>query len=344
MVTTYDKFVQEELPEFVERFCAGRGHAPNTGDLAHFVWQRLVEGRELKNWLAQAGSNTDVPWVIDPGVTDPTPEEPTRPFDSGVAARRPRTDFLGTWDCPLLMWGGMRADQRQDKFGWMREHGYNMIPLAVHNDYPRFPQWHWDWWMRPTLMKGALIEILESGFVPWVVLHPKAGWSVRTHLEHVTRIWDTIDVYAPAVMWGWEINDLGGEWANGTHQLMYLNHLSRIIGERPLYVHFTPERWAGWPGFDGEEQNRDEVDWLRHAKAVGATGLAYQESPDKLEDDVLARMLTIPSPHGWSPGIAGRVVDGAGLDFVAFEFSRDEARHARLVRFLADDPRVSGWC
>lgn len=344
MVTTYDKFVQEELPEFVERFCAGRGHAPNTGDLAHFVWQRLIESRELQNWLAQAGSDADIPWVIDPGVTDPTPEEPKLPFEPGVGARRPRTDFLGTWDHPLLMWGGMNADLRQDKLAWMRDRGYNALPLAVHNNYPRFPQWHWDWWSNPSLMREALIQILEYGVTPWVVLHPRDGWSITRHLDQIRSIWDTIDLYAPAVMWGWEINDLGGEWANGSQQLRYLGHLAHIIGDRPLYVHFTPERWAGWPGFDGTEQNQDEVEWLRRARAVGATGLAYQESPDKPEDDVLARMLSIPSPHGWSPGIAGRVVDGAGLDFVAFEFSRDEDRHARLVQTLEKDVRVSGWC
>jgi len=62
------------------------------------------------------------------------------------------------------------------------------------------------------------------------------------------------------VMWGWEINDIGGEWANGTRHLWYLAALRDIVGvETPIAVHFTPERWSGWPGYDGQEQDKDEI-------------------------------------------------------------------------------------
>lgn len=279
-------------------------------------------------------------WVpIPPAVPEPEPV----PVPAPVVGRRWRSDFLGRWDRPLLMYGGMSVEERAEQRAWMLASDHVTVPLAVHNDYPRFARWHWNWWRSPERLREQVIELQGAGLVPVVVLHPLPASSMRQHLAAVRELWPAIAEVVSAVTWGWEINDLGGEWANGHRQLDYLGSLRTICGV-PIWVHFTPERWSGWPGYDGADQDRDEVEWLRRARQLGVAGLCYQEPPDKPEAEVVERMLAIPSPHGWSPGICGRVTDGAGLEFVAFEFAREEARHRRIVRALEGDARVTGWC
>jgi hypothetical protein len=331
-----------ELQTALHRFYVGHNAYPLPADIAHLAWQRLAEFREYENWLLAAEKKDleDVPWVAEaePGdvVTPPVPLPPERILE-------PRSDFLGRWDRPLFMWGGMTPAEREEQLEWMAGHGYVTVPLAIHNDYPRFPHWQWDWWDRPDLLRAALRDLHADGCVPWLVCHPKPGWSISEHLSRLASLWPEVADLVPAVTWGWEINDLGSEWANGSRQLDYLSVLHSLTSV-PIWVHFTPERWSGWPGFDGQEQDRDEVAWLKEAGARGVVGLAYQAPYDQEESAALERMLTIPSPHGWSPGICGRVTEGAGLRFVAFEFARDEARHQRMVSTLSQDARVSGWC
>jgi hypothetical protein len=242
------------------------------------------------------------------------------------------------------MIGGMSDAEQVEQFAWMHARGHTTIPIAVHNDYPRFPQWTWDWWDWPEKLVAFCGRATAEGFDLLLMLHPKPGRTMRDHLTAVRSLWPDLQGIAGGVCWGFEINDLGGEWANGDRQLDYLKALKTIVGATPLYVHFTPERWAGWPGFDGNNQDDTEIDWLRRAGARGVRALLYQEPPDKPVNEQLERMLEIPSPFGWSPGIAGRVVDGAGLQFVAFEFARDERKHAETVARLQRDGRVTGWC
>jgi len=328
----------------------------------------------LKVWLPEAEPLPPV---------EPNPSPPVEPDPS--TAFRIRTDFLGRWahpDGPLFMIGGMPPEQRQRQYEWMDSKGWTHVPIAVHNDYPRFDQWthmiveeaglrtlnmldeaDWrlqvalqhqaakmagtlaetpSWWDQPDQLVALLQEIRAAGKHPILVLHPKPGWTIATHLDQVRQLWPHVAGLPSLVMWGWEINDLGGDWANGTQQLGYLSHLQAITAGAPLVVHFTPERWSGWPSFDGSEPNKEEVAWLIEARKRGVWGLAYQEPPEKSIPALVERTLRLPSPHGYSPGICGRVVDGSGLRFWMFEFARDEARHAEVTQIMDADSRVGG--
>lgn len=323
-----------------------------TEQRAHYYWQRLADRRTMDGILRDIRGEADVPWEYEP-ITDTTPDpEPppvveVAPPASGAwnigDALRIRTDFLGRWSRPLFMYGGMADVEKREQWSWMDQHGYTTVPFPLHNNYPAFPHWHWDLWDDPGRFAVDCGALLDAGKIPLVVLHPRPGLGMREHLANVRSVWSTIQRTSPVVMWGWEINDLGGDWANGDRQLDYLRELHKIVGDTPILVHFTPERWAGWPGFDGKNQDKGEIDWLRRAKDLGVVGLCYQDAPSKPLDAVLERALQIPSPFHWSPGIAGRVVEGAGLAFYMFEFSRDEARHAEAVKALATDARVAGW-
>jgi len=265
---------------------------------------------------------------------------------------RVRGDFLGDFSSdppgPGLMWGGMSDAERARFLDWYKMRGYTHLPLAVHNDYPRWPQWQWTWWEQPAMLHARLLELRQAGIVPILVLHPRPARpgvpvSIGEHLRDVSVIWPLVRDLVPMVMWNWEGNDLGGEWSNGTEQLRYLSGLHAIVGSVPILVHFTPERWSGWPGFDGTEQDKDEIAWLKEAKARGVWALFYQEPPDKRVADVVHRAVELPSPHGWRSGIAGRVVDGAGLAFVMGEYSRQEARGIEIGRRVMGYATVSGF-
>lgn len=253
-----------------------------------------------------------------------------------------RGDFLGDFHEPALMIGGMPPEQRQHLYAEHRARGYTHVPLSVANDYPAFPDWHWDWWGDPATMKARLDEIRIAGLLPVPVLHPRAGMSIDEHLDAVRALWPHIAPYTTGVTWGWEINDLGGEWGSGSHLLRYLDGLRAIVGV-PIFVHFTPQRWSGWPSYDGSEPDRDEVEWLVEARNRGVVGLLYQEWYSTDEDATVSRMVEIPSPHGRRPGIAGRVVDGAGIAFIAFEYSRDRARGERIGARVMQHGTVSGF-
>ncbi len=276
-------------------------------------------------------------WRVDLGLP---------PFESApvVPGLTFRSDFLGRWSKPLLMLGGMSVAEQDEQFAWMDTKGHQTIPLAVHNDYPRFPQWAWDWWEHHDALCACLDRCAARGKSVILMLHPRPGVRMRDHVRMVQDLWPVVRDRVSMVGWGWEINDMGGEWANGHRQLDYLRALQPIVSPCPIGVHFTPERWSGWPGFDGQDADRDEIEWLRLARGLGVTTLLYQEPPDKADAEQLDRMLHIPSPHGWSPGICGRVIDGAALEFVAFEYARDEAKHARIVTALQQDARVKGFC
>lgn len=350
MAVTYDAWVAYEYADGMAAYTEGHGAPPGAADAAHLSWQRIVDHREYQNWLEACRTKDtahEPPWVSEDAPTDP-PVVPSPPLDPARVGA-PRSDYLGRWSSrPLFMYGGMSAEERREQLVWMRSRGHYTVPLAIHNDYPQFPQWQWDWWQSPDDLRAAVLELRRAGMVPWLVCHPKPGLGMADHLVALSGLWPAVGDIVPALVWGWEINDLGGEWSNGGRQLDYIRALKRI-SNLPIWAHFTCERWSGWPGYDGQDQDRDEVEWLRRARETGLTGLAYQDSYQRPlrtseQDGVLDRALSIPSPHGWSPGIAGRVVDGAGVAFALFEFSRDETRHAYAVSELERDSRVSGWC
>jgi len=270
-----------------------------------------------------------------------------------AASRRPdrslttwRGDFLCPWDRPALMYGGMNAATRALVRLDHHVRRLTHLPLAIANNYPAFPQWAWDWWQAPTSWGLAADELRKNRITPVLVAHPKPGHGIRRHLDDFSDWWKKMPARDRPrnVLWGWEINDLGGEWGSGAREMDYLIELQIIVGMRTeLAVHFTPERWSGWPSFDGSDAAKDEVAWLLDAKATGVTALLYQDAWAKPEDDVVTRMVEMPSPHGWRPGIAGRVVDGAGLAFVAFEYARDQARGERIGTRVMQHATVSGF-
>ena len=314
----------------------------------------------ITRWKASAQKPPPSAPAEPPPFVEPSPAPPPAPVPWRPALQKVRawkTDFLGRWDKPLFMIGGMNISERREQYAWMHQHGYTHVPLAVGNTYSGFPRWHWDWWGNPNTLSARLDELYAEHLIPVLVLHPLAGMGIDVHLQrvrvpgmgidvHLQRVrslWADVGPNVRAVMWGWEINDLGGDWGNGTAQLRYLDGLSRIVGDVPMYVHFTRERWSGWPSFDGSEPDKDEVQWLRRAQDLGVTGLLYQDHQDKPLAEVMERALEIRSPHGWAPGICGRVQEGAGLDFILFEWSRDERRHADGVRRIEADGRAQGY-
>lgn len=258
-------------------------------------------------------------------------------FPSEEEIRNWRGDFLGRWNTrPMFMFCGMNEAEKLDCIHWYKHKGYTHVPIGLHNDYPGFPQWHWNYWENPELWAESAKMLLENHLIPILVTHPIKSYG--KHIQELWHVWPAIREYVPAIQWGWEINDLGPEWANGGAQLDYIINLATF--GRPLYAHFTPERWSGWPGFDGKDQDKSEYKWLSLAKGYGLTGILYQDSPDKDEDEVFYRAYELPSPHGYEPGICGRV-NAMGLDFVLFEFARDESRHDRIASRIH---RGNGFC
>ena len=258
-----------------------------------------------------------------------------------VDIRKWRGNFLGDFITPPFMYCGMPTSLRERvRASYLGTH----LPVAVHNDYRVFPQWHYDFWLDLLTLRIRCVELKAVGIEPILVLHPKPGWSIEQHLAHVRVLWPFCEDLIRFVQWGWEINDLGGEWANGDRQLEYLAKLQQIVAPVPIGVHFTPERWAGWPSFNGTSPEKGETVWLKEAKKLGVTTLLYQEPWDKPEDEMIRRSFEVANDDSPSlGGIADRVVS-CGLDFVLFEHSRNVARHDRLAVRALTFQTCSGYC
>lgn len=330
---------------YLEQRLSGREHDAALDATRREIWRVAPETQGHPN-----------PW--DPAPVPP-PDGDLFPIDPDVAWNV-RGDFLGRWTDPagpVFMFAGMDVSRRAEQITWMTAQGYTATPIAIHNDYPAFPQWHYDYWDRPAELAGRLQELLAARIRPILVVHPRRGTAdtIDQHLDRVRKVWPVLQPVSPLVMWGWEINDLGGRWSDGDDLLDYLAALWRIVSPTPIGVHFTPERWSGWPAFDHSDDHdptgkKGEIAWLLKARDFGASALLYQDWPAKplREGDprdgkgVLDRALDLTSPHGWSGGIAGRVVDGAGLVFVMAEFARDTRRHRQAEPGLLADARCRG--
>jgi hypothetical protein len=268
---------------------------------------------------------------------EPIPEPPPPPPPPAIINRyKWRGDFLGDFTRPALMYGGMPDDMRAQIRREHKERGYTHLPLNVHQDYNRFPQWHYHLWDYPNEYLELVDEIENDGLLCIPVFHhyDSQADNVADHIRRVGQFWPHVKHRLGGqrlFMWGYEINGDPGDWKNGTKQLEYLSRLHQILGPfAEIAIHFTPERWAGWPGFDGQEQDKDEYAWLRKARSYNATVLLYQAAPDTPENAVIHRCFQLPAPFNYRPGIAGRVEDGANMRFVLYEYSRNTDRGIRI--------------
>lgn len=291
-----------------------------------------------------------------PEPPDPPTEPPTEP--EGGTGWVPARDEVRRWR------GGFLTD-RDEPWGFMypawppgRRAAFRARYTATHGTPCHLPIGIWgayggerfDFRADVAGYRAILRELLDARIIPCVMAHTDAldggGWSPSTletcWRQYVPQVRDLV----PAWSLGWEVNEIdrgwGGWWTwNGEAQQACARTLRGLIGDALLYAHWSPERWAGRPHY-AHEDDYDEMRWWRETPELD--GILYQEPWQKPLGEQLARALEIPSPHGWSPGIAGRIVDGAARDFVLFEFARDPVKHQAGVARLSTDPRVKGWC
>lgn len=350
---TYDNFVGFELAEAVARFQKGHdGRAPSISELAHFAWQRLVDHREYENWLQQCELHgiRDIPWVTE-GQEPSKPPPSTgdwRPEPSLV--RLVTGDFLDAlheFARPTFMLPGMSEAEQLDVIA---KYPGTHMPFGWKTSYSKFPQWAFD----HTHNFGEYEKTIDRCFaykkVPVCAIHFEAE---DTRSAHVARIRPWLKRLLAAdrlvcVQWGWEINDINDWTADGDEQLEYIRGLRNIVPlEIPLYVHWTPERWSGWPSFHNTVGNPEdeggELDWLREARKLGVTGVFYQEPFDKPVPALLERALYLDKKNYVGPGICGRV-HTADLDFVMYEHSRHPDHFKEVVRAVIQDGRATVYC
>lgn len=248
-------------------------------------------------------------------------------------------DALGNFSRPTFMLPGMPQDLQISVIsGYPGTH----IPFGWKTYYPKFPQWTFDF----TNNLGAFEELIDLCLVykkiPVIFVPIDAEDSLQAHIHKITpilqRLIDGNRLFC--VSWGWEINDINDWTADGDSQLEYLQMLKTLI-DVPIYVHFTPERWAGWPSYNGQDQDKSELSWLIEAKRIGITGLLYQEPYDKPVDAIEERAFLLDKKNYLNPGIKGRV-ETAGLQFVLFEHSRDPEHYRKVVEICKK--HNSGWC
>lgn len=353
MKPTYDSFVQTELAEAARRFREGHGFDPNIHDLAHFAWQRLIPPhREYGNWLlaAERKDRDEPEWQVE-GEEPEEPEEPTPDWrPSREQVRNWSGDFLDAlhnFERPTFMLPGMPpAIQREVLDAYPGTH----VPFGWKTTYPRFPQWGFDHTDNFEFYEMSVDFCFERQKVPVCVIHFEANDSLDRHLERIKPRLDRLLVgnRLVALQWGWEINDINDWTCDGDAQLEYLDGLRRIVGpDLPLYVHWTPERWSGWPSFRNTigrpEDEGGEGDWLREAHdRFRVTGMCYQEPWDKDLAATFERTYTYDKKNYAGPGICGRCLT-YGLDFIFFEHSRDPERYRQVIEYAKRDGR-GGWC
>ena len=284
-----------------------------------------------------------------------TPPDPVVPPDppTGVVVlpskaeyRKIRGNFLAL-QAKRFQWAflypGWDEAKRRSFREYYRALNYRHLPIGVWGNYHGEPETIYDFSQDVAGFRAILTELWRDGIWPIVFLFTDAvGKSPGT--LGMAKAWATS--YVPQIKdllvgtcSGWEFT---GDQDDVQH-LDWLKHLRKLLGPDILiYEHYSPERWAQAPDriqFD-EDVTQDEIEWLRLSPA---DGLFYQEPPNKPLDAVFERAFRIQSPHGWPPGIKGRVEAGAGKDFVFFEHSRDSDRHALVVAECIKRG-VTGWC
>jgi hypothetical protein len=286
-------------------------------------------------------------WIVHPASPSPSPDPPPGPppdatwrptRDEVLRWRGDFLDALNGFQHPMFMLPGMPVDL-QDAV--LARYPGTHVPFAWKTWYPRFPQWTFD---RPHDIEDVIDRCFAHRRIPILFVPIEADDSLDAHMARITpvlrRLRDGNRI--PALCWGWEINDINRWTANGTQQLEYVRRLRAIVpAPIPLYAHWTPERWSGWPSFDGTEPDKGELDWLREAQRIGLTGILYQEFWDRRVDAIEDRAFLYDQKNYIGPGIKGRV-ETAGLQFVLFEHSRDP-EHYRAVVALCER-YGSGYC
>jgi hypothetical protein len=234
-------------------------------------------------------------------------------------------DALNNFSAPTFMLPGMPNDMQHRI---LANYPGTHVPFGWKTFYPKFPQWTFD---RPNDIEEVIELCLHYHKIPVLFIPIEENDSLDKHVERIRPILRRIDDSGLlfALSWGWEINDINSWTANGSEQLRYLQKL-REITSVPLYVHFTPERWSGWPSFDGTEQDKSELSWLIEARKIGIEGLLYQEPYDKKIPYIEERAFLLDKKNYMNPGIKGRV-ETAGLQFIMFEHSRDPEHYKAVV-------------
>lgn len=355
MPANYNEFVARELAEAQAAFQRGHGSAPSVGDLAHFAWQRLVDQREYNNWLLAAEYKDlpgEPPWVSD----EPIPPPPPPSGGSSIWRPDPSLVRLVTGDFldgihgflrPTFMLPGMPVDMQLDVIS---NYPGSHIPFGWKTTYPKFPQWAFDCTHSFDQYEAVIDRCFAQKKVPICVIHFDADDSRTRHLAHIRPFLDRLLAGGRLVclQWGWEINDINKWAADGDEQLEYIRGLRSIVPlEIPLYVHWTPERWSGWPSFENTvgkpEDEGGELEWLQEARGLGVTGVFYQDWPSKPVSEVLDRALWYEKKNYQGPGICGRVLT-ADLDFVMYEHSRDPLHRKEIVQAVVRDGRPTVYC
>jgi len=142
-------------------------------------------------------------------------------------------------------------------------------------------------------------------------------------------------------------NRLYFAWSGDAH-LRIAQTLRQTFGSDALvYCHFTPERITGWPDYNHTSSDpRGEADWWATGdKSRHLTGILYQRPPDEPEQYTQAHTTGgTDEDGGHDIGDAERITHTWGINrtMVAFEFSRDMGRSARLAKVFNPDPRLSG--
>lgn len=355
MKITYDNFVGYELNEAITRFTQGPNQRPpGNSEIAHFTWQRLIDRREYQNWLEQCALHgyKDVPWVTENEGPIPPPVDPGSPTwrPTSSAIRHVTGDFLDAlhgFARPTFMLPGMPVDEQNDVIAY---YPGSHLPFGWKAYYNKFPQWGFDYSGAFDLYEASVDRCFGHQRIPVCAIPIEQDDTLRGHLGRIRPFLERLlgANRLVCVQWGWEINDITDWTADGDTQLEYLKGLRDIIGpDIPVYAHWTPERWSGWPSFrnttgDPEDEG-GELDWLRAARAEGLNGVFYQDWPDKLVAAVLERALYLDKKNYQGPGICGRV-QTADLDFVMFEHSRDPDHFNAIVQAVVADGRATVYC
>lgn len=312
----------------------GRSHA----DAGRLVLRQAyrddpaTQGVEMPDWLG--GGESGASWRPSRAAVD----QVTGDF----------LDALGGFQRPTFMGPGMsRAEQET----LIQYYPGSHLLAGWSTVYPRFPQWSFDFSADFGGYEGWLDRCFARERIPVVVIPIAAGDRVERHLTRIRQYLDRLQAAGRLVclMWGWEINDISDELADGDGQLAYLEGLARLVdGDLPIALHWTPERWSGWPSFQQTigrtEDEGDELAWLRQAVRVAGPRLRmwYQSPWDTPIEGVLERVYTLDRKNYDGPGICGRSLT-AGIPFVHLEHSRSRSRFEVLRQAAIADGR-GGYC
>lgn len=299
-----------------------------------YCWERLVVETPIEPALKFIW-----PWWTPPSMNNyvPTREE--------ILAIRGNFLALGDFQHPVFMMPGMNTDERRNLIYLpQRQSGFRTLPFGWKTYYPSFPNWQFDYSERLPEFQSLLQEVNRERFIRLLFIPIEEADSLDQHIERIKPKLEYWHNNYDSLSWGWEINDINDWTRDGDIQLKYIENLIQITkGEKPIYSHWTPERWSGWPNYRNGNDHRSELDWLNRAKAIGLRGVLYQEPYDKPVKDVLDRALYYDKKNYIGPGICGRVMT-AGLDFIMFEHSRENSRWNEIGKAVITDGRSKGIC